>query len=461
MSTAVYYSNHNTVEDIHSKHTLPSLSQIMPMGQQQQQTQYSHDATLAAAQAVAASPHQTGSTGQLSPTLVNSNLVPMSNLPMFDQKMVYQTTQQHHHQSSPDVFSQSSQPSTAHTTPASSFSAGLSGYHAGIIGNPGHQVSGASSGSVSSASSEKCVCKSNANRIPRPRNAFILFRQKYHQSVLDEGSVIRTNPEVSRELGRRWRALSGDEKDYWNNLAEEEKKNHAKKYPGYRYTPRRNGKNKNCIPCRQKAMRQQQVQVHNQQMIQLQQEQYQQYLQLQQQAQPQAQPQAQQQMAQPQANAVPQQFNNGNFVSANPHNQQFIIASNYQQGAGQVPQPPPGAPTFQFSFNNEFTGQTNNANNNQDKLSPLFSVPYHSQMQQMQQPAGSGASHSHNNTPPNHQAHTSEFMMNGGSNGNPQFVIAYDQQANSGAVPHQQRFNSLPTPVNGANGYTFDGFSQQ
>lgn len=102
---------------------------------------------------------------------------------------------------------------------------------------------------------DKCICKLTANRIPRPRNAFILFRQKYHQLVLDEGLVIRTNPEVSRELGRRWRALLADEKDHWNLLAEEEKKNHAKKYPGYRYTPRRNGKLKNCPACRRQAMR--------------------------------------------------------------------------------------------------------------------------------------------------------------------------------------------------------------
>ena len=100
----------------------------------------------------------------------------------------------------------------------------------------------------------KCICKSKVNKIPRPRNAFILFRQKYHQMVLDEGTVIRTNPEVSRELGRRWRGLSPQEKEHWNNLAEEEKKNHAKKYPGYRYTPRRNGRNKNCPVCKNKPL---------------------------------------------------------------------------------------------------------------------------------------------------------------------------------------------------------------
>ena len=104
---------------------------------------------------------------------------------------------------------------------------------------------------------DRCTCKNNQNRIPRPRNAFILFRQKYHQSVLDEGTVCRTNPEVLRELGKRWRQLSTQEKEYWNNLAEEEKVSHAKKYPGYRYTPRRNGKNRSCDYCRLKQIRQQ------------------------------------------------------------------------------------------------------------------------------------------------------------------------------------------------------------
>ncbi|ANZ78122.1 BA75_05243T0 [Komagataella pastoris] len=98
---------------------------------------------------------------------------------------------------------------------------------------------------------EKCSCKNSTNRIPRPRNAFILFRQKNHQALLEEGNVIRTNPEVSRELGRRWRNLSPEEKSYWNKSAEEEKRRHAERYPGYKYTPRRSSK-KNCPSCKAK-----------------------------------------------------------------------------------------------------------------------------------------------------------------------------------------------------------------
>lgn len=104
---------------------------------------------------------------------------------------------------------------------------------------------------------DKCTCRNEGNHIPRPRNAFILFRQQHHQSVLDEGNVIRTNPDVSRELGKRWRDLSPDEKEYWNKLAEEEKKRHAEKYPGYRYIPRRFGKKGSCPYCKSKQQKNQ------------------------------------------------------------------------------------------------------------------------------------------------------------------------------------------------------------
>ncbi|CDR44049.1 CYFA0S13e02344g1_1 [Cyberlindnera fabianii] len=113
---------------------------------------------------------------------------------------------------------------------------------------------------------DRCTCKHDGNHIPRPRNAFILFRQQHHQSVLDEGNVIKTNPDVSRELGKRWRDLSAQEKDYWNKLAEEEKKRHAEKYPGYRYIPRRFGNKKGSCPyCRAKASIKAQTQALQQQ----------------------------------------------------------------------------------------------------------------------------------------------------------------------------------------------------
>ncbi|CUM64609.1 uncharacterized protein PRCAT00002217001 [Priceomyces carsonii] len=372
MSTAVSHFHHS-MEDVHSKN-LPSLAQIMPMN------------------SIGNSANNTTNNGSISGVTgsnsVNTNNAPLSPTlllmaPTFDQKM-YQPV------SSPEIFSNNS---SASTTPASSFS---------------------SQGSGTSIIEEKCTCKSSPNKIPRPRNAFILFRQKYHQAVLDEGGVIRTNPEVSRELGRRWRALPPDEKDHWNNLAEEEKKNHARKYPGYRYAPRRNGKNKGCPACRQKALRQQQLQLHNQQMLQMQQDQYQQYFQ---QTQPQAaqpqQIQAHQQVPQPQQqqqNPQAQQANSQPFT-------QFVLSNPYQQ----------------FT-----TSQYNTDLAQHEKLSPLSVMP--GQLNQ-------------------------DYM------GNQQFIVNYDVGHIQGAAPpisapmpgpaqlaQMQRYGSLPTPVSATN-YGFDVFN--
>ncbi|EGV62205.1 slightly ste11-like protein [Yamadazyma tenuis] len=349
MSTAIYYNPEE-------RHSLPSLSSIMNT-QQPQPT--------------AAGP---AATSQLQP---NGSI---SGQSVSGDSELFSTA--------------GSQTSTAHTTPASSFS-------------------GSSSGSGQYYGEGKCSCKSNANRIPRPRNAFILFRQKYHQSVLDEGSVIRTNPEVSRELGRRWRALPNEERDHWNKLAEEEKTNHAKKFPGYRYTPRRNGKGKICDFCKQKNLRQQQLQLHNHQMLQLQQDQYTSYM-LQQQ-------QAMQQLV-PSGQNLPPQFNqqyqqtpqSSNVNLQQPYNNMVYLPQNPIQS------------NFQFQYNNEFVPGT------QEKLSPLSSMPmpydhhyHHQQPSQMPQVQ----------------------VQQGQPQQQPQFAIGYEQS----------RFNSLPTPVGtNASGYGFD-----
>lgn len=92
----------------------------------------------------------------------------------------------------------------------------------------------------------ECNCKSHARYIPRPKNAFILFRQHLHQSlfpkdkaVLDSLGSFKTNSQVSREIGKRWRALSPEEKKYWQDLASSEKALHRQKYPDYKYIPRK------------------------------------------------------------------------------------------------------------------------------------------------------------------------------------------------------------------------------
>ncbi|KAK9462793.1 uncharacterized protein V1516DRAFT_671140 [Lipomyces oligophaga] len=85
-----------------------------------------------------------------------------------------------------------------------------------------------------------CLCPQTA-RIPRPRNAFILYRQHQHAAIVAEYPG-KTNPEISKIIGEQWRHLSPEEKAVWHRLGDEEKKSHLERFPDYRYQPRRNVK---------------------------------------------------------------------------------------------------------------------------------------------------------------------------------------------------------------------------
>ncbi|PWW71867.1 hypothetical protein C7212DRAFT_367078 [Tuber magnatum] len=85
-----------------------------------------------------------------------------------------------------------------------------------------------------------CLCQQPA-RIPRPRNAFILFRQ-HNQAAVVAKHPGKPNPEISKIIGEMWRESSQEAKNLWQRHADEEKKKHLARYPEYRYQPRRNGK---------------------------------------------------------------------------------------------------------------------------------------------------------------------------------------------------------------------------
>ena len=96
---------------------------------------------------------------------------------------------------------------------------------------------------ASSASSptHPCICSSNTGRVPRPRNAFILYRQHHHSLVVADNPG-KSNPEISKIIGEQWRSLPQREKDFWIQLGDEEKKSHLERFPDYRYQPRRSSK---------------------------------------------------------------------------------------------------------------------------------------------------------------------------------------------------------------------------
>ncbi|KAI1480387.1 hypothetical protein F4774DRAFT_408888 [Daldinia eschscholtzii] len=85
-----------------------------------------------------------------------------------------------------------------------------------------------------------CLC-TKAPKVPRPRNAFILYRQHYQGQVAARNPGL-ANPEISKLIGEQWREQPEEIKNNWKRLAEEEKIRHQRQYPDYRYQPRRGGK---------------------------------------------------------------------------------------------------------------------------------------------------------------------------------------------------------------------------
>lgn len=73
-------------------------------------------------------------------------------------------------------------------------------------------------------------------RVPRPRNAFILFRCDFvHQRKLNPTENEDNN--ISRVAGQRWSQMTLLEKQPWLRMAQNERERHALLYPNYKYTP--------------------------------------------------------------------------------------------------------------------------------------------------------------------------------------------------------------------------------
>ncbi|QSS53977.1 HMG box protein [Histoplasma capsulatum var. duboisii H88] len=75
-------------------------------------------------------------------------------------------------------------------------------------------------------------------KIPRPPNAFILYRQHHHPLVKATHPDFHNN-EISVLLGKKWKAESAETKAHFKSLADEIKVQHAKDHPDYQYAPRK------------------------------------------------------------------------------------------------------------------------------------------------------------------------------------------------------------------------------
>ncbi|KAG6827520.1 hypothetical protein H0H92_011461 [Tricholoma furcatifolium] len=77
-------------------------------------------------------------------------------------------------------------------------------------------------------------------KIPRPPNAFIIYRsQMLHSLPAPPPDTTRKQAEVSRLLGEMWRNEAPEVKADFQKRAATRKREHEFAYPGYKYAPRK------------------------------------------------------------------------------------------------------------------------------------------------------------------------------------------------------------------------------
>ncbi|KAJ3760013.1 hypothetical protein EV360DRAFT_81595 [Lentinula raphanica] len=84
--------------------------------------------------------------------------------------------------------------------------------------------------------------KGDDGYIKRPENAFILFRRKCceDEEASSQGVTKRKRQaDLSKLISQQWKALTTEERRYWEDRAEERKKIHQKMYPDYVFRPQR------------------------------------------------------------------------------------------------------------------------------------------------------------------------------------------------------------------------------
>ncbi|KAI1926311.1 hypothetical protein LOZ65_002542 [Ophidiomyces ophidiicola] len=75
-------------------------------------------------------------------------------------------------------------------------------------------------------------------KVPRPPNAFILYRQHHHPLIKAAHPEYHNN-DISILLGKKWKSETAEVKAHFKTLAADIKRKHAEDHPDYQYTPRK------------------------------------------------------------------------------------------------------------------------------------------------------------------------------------------------------------------------------
>lgn len=87
--------------------------------------------------------------------------------------------------------------------------------------------------------------------IPRPPNAFMLFRANFVRQKHVPGSIETNHGSLSKIIGNCWKSLPETEKKVWELKAKKAKADHREQYPNYRFRPVHNknkAKSKSKVP---------------------------------------------------------------------------------------------------------------------------------------------------------------------------------------------------------------------
>jgi hypothetical protein len=86
--------------------------------------------------------------------------------------------------------------------------------------------------------------KGDNDYIQRPENSFMLFRRKYLMDYQAKHKIVpgQASTGISKTIDKEWKSLSAEDRQYWDNLAREKKKEHEAMYPNYVYRPHRTPK---------------------------------------------------------------------------------------------------------------------------------------------------------------------------------------------------------------------------